>query len=176
MPGSEIHSVSACLWGNLSFTPECVIISTSWRRMLFLANSNVLFSERIFFLEFALHMLAPMCVETKVYMEGDGLLELHTLVDRNGDDRATSACHQPTSGMFVTCGRRKCWCSNDVTDTSAKTLGSSLLITCFLIRSNDTHYCITTQRGYAHTHTPLKLIRLVCRLNFWGKPYLNWSN
>lgn len=82
MYGSRIHSVSVCLWGNLSFTPEYVIISTSWRNALFLAQVNVLFSGRLL-LELALHMPAHMCVFVKVLEKRDILLELHALVDRN---------------------------------------------------------------------------------------------
>lgn len=47
------------------------------------------------------------------------------------DDHATSACHQPTSGMFVPCGSRKRWCSSDVTAMGAKTRRCRLLMACF---------------------------------------------
>lgn len=80
MCSSRVHSVSVCLWGNLSFTPEYVIISTSWRCTLFLVHGNVLFSDRLL-LKFAPHMPAHMYAE--VHVKWDILLELHALVDRN---------------------------------------------------------------------------------------------
>lgn len=83
MHGSRTHSVSVCLWGNLSFTPEyVVIISTSWRHTLFLVHGDVLFSGRLL-LEPAPHVPGHTCVYEKVHVKGDISLELHALVDRN---------------------------------------------------------------------------------------------
>ncbi len=152
MYGSRIHSVSVFLWGNLSFTPKYVIIFTSWRRTLFLGHGNVLFSDWLLFRIRTAH--ASTCTWKCMWNE-TFCWNFTLLLTGTWDDHAISACHQPTSGMFVPCGTRKCWCSSDVTDMVAKTWSFSLLIACFVACSTDAHSCINTPTD-AHTHNPYK--------------------
>lgn len=67
MHSLETHSVSACLWGNLSFSPKLAIISTSWRCTLFLVPDDVLFSDRLH-LELALRVSVPVRVYVRAHV------------------------------------------------------------------------------------------------------------
>ena len=76
---AQEHALSVAVYDETChYLPERVIISTGWRRTLFLAHGDVLFSGRLL-LESALHMPALTCA----YVNRDILLELRTLVDRN---------------------------------------------------------------------------------------------
>lgn len=162
MYGSRTRSVSGCLWGNLSLSPRAC---NHFHRL----TSHIVFSTWRCIIQWPTPFRIRSCTcqrsRARTWIE-TFCWNFALLLTGTWDDRATSACHQPTSGMFVPCGVRKRWCSSDVTGMVAKIWSLSLLMACFLALQQ------WHEKLLKHTdkfHTCTQSVLYAWAVGFWGQ-------